>query len=83
MPRVNIGVPAEQRALAESIKKEYGNMLTAVDVGRLLGYKHAKAYTEWLKDVPGYRLNGDRIKYFATDIAKKLYEAREEKEYEL
>lgn len=78
MPRVNWGIPAEQRLIAEDIRREYGNMLTASDVGRLLGYKHAKAYNEWLRDVPAYRMNGERIKYFAMDIAKKLYLSREE-----
>ena len=74
MPRVRtLGVPTAQRELEEVIKAQYGNMLSAIDVGRFLGLKHPSAYESWLTNVKHYIVNG-RKKYMAADVAKKLYE---------
>ena len=74
MPKVRaLGVPDKQRELENIIKEQFGNMLTAIDVGSFLGLKHQHSYTKWLKDVPALTVN-DRKKYFAADVAKKLYE---------
>ena len=68
-----LGVPDKQRELENIIKEQFGNMLTAIDVGRFLGMKHHTAYENWLGDVKHYTVNG-RKKYMAFDVAKKLYE---------
>lgn len=74
MPRVRaLGVPTAQRELEEVIKVQYGNMLSATDVGRFLGLAHHSAYESWLANVKHYIVNG-RKKYMAADVAKKLYE---------
>ena len=74
MPRVRtLGVPTAQRELEEVIKAQYGNMLSAIDVGRFLGLTHHKSYEGWLENVKAYVVNG-RKKYMAFDVAKKLYE---------
>ena len=74
MPRVRkLGIPTAQRELEEMIKEQYGNMLTAADVGKFLCIKNSRVYCEFLVGVPAYKVVG-RTKYFAEDIAKKLYE---------
>lgn len=74
MPKVRaLGVPEMQRDLEDTIKLKFGNMLTAVDVGRFLGLEHHKSYEKWLKDVRVFVVNG-RKRYMAADVAKKLYE---------
>ena len=74
MPRVRrLGIPSKQRELEEMIKEQYGNMLSAADVGNLLGLRHQNSYNKWLANVPAYVVL-TRKKYFAEDIAKKLYE---------
>lgn len=74
MPRVRtLGVPEALRELENTIKEQFGNMLSPADVGKLLGLKHQNSYNKWLEDVPGHIVL-DRRKYFAFDVAKKLYE---------
>ena len=73
MPRVRLGVPSKQRELENIIKEQFGNMLTAIDVGRFLGLKHQHSYEKWLSDVNSFCVNG-RKRYMAADVAKKLYE---------
>lgn len=74
MPKVRaLGVPDKQRELENTIKEQYGNMLSPADVGKLLGLKHQNSYNKWLENVPGHMIL-DRRKYFAFDVAKKLYE---------
>lgn len=77
MPRTNTCLPYEQLQLAHTIRTQYGNMVTAADVGRLLGIKNVRSYTAWLSDVPAYCINR-RKKWFAADVAAKLYRQREE-----
>lgn len=79
MPRTNICTLPEVRELTTEIRRDYGNMLTAVDVGRLLGLAHPKAYKAWItdNDLLGYWING-RLRYMAADVATKLWERREQ-----
>ena len=73
MPRVRkLGVPTAQRELEDMIREQYGNMLTAADVGKFIGLKNPRSYTKWVKCVPTYIVNG-RKKYLAADVAEKLY----------
>ena len=74
MPRVRtLGVPAKQKELEERLKAEFGNMLTAADVGKFLCIKSQRIYNKFLEGVPAHTVVG-RTKYFADDVAKKLYE---------
>ena len=74
MPRVRqLGVPEALRELENTIKEQYGNMLVAADVGHFLNIKSPRILSEFLADVPGHTVVR-RKKYFAFDIAKKLYE---------
>jgi len=75
MPRVNIGVPPGVLAMADDIRAEYDNMLTAADVRRLLGLKSQRSCDKWLSSIQGYNVNG-RPRFFAVDIARKLWEER-------
>ena len=77
MPRTNTGVPQDQLRLAAEIRKDFGNMLTAKTVGEIIGVCDHKAYERWLEDVRAYIING-RKKYFAADVAQKLYRSRED-----
>ena len=74
MPKVRaLGVPAKQRELEEIIKEQYGNMLVAADIGHFLNIKNPRVLNEFVSGIPGH-IVVRRTKYFAADVAKKLYE---------
>lgn len=74
MPKVRaLGVPDKQRELENTIKEQYGNMLVAADVGHFLNIKNPRVLNEFLEGIPGHTVVR-RTKYFAFDVAKKLYE---------
>ena len=74
MPKVRaLGVPAKQRELEEIIKEQYGNMLVAADIGHFLNIKNPRVLNEFVAGIPGHVVVR-RTKYFAADVAKKLYE---------
>ena len=48
MPGVRkLGIPTAQKELEEAIREQYGNMLSAIDVGRFLGLSHHEAYEKF------------------------------------
>lgn len=73
MPRVRIGVPKEQKEIENRLREQFGNMMTAADVGKFLSIKNPRIYNKFLEGVQGHVVVG-RTKYFADDVAKKLYE---------
>ena len=75
MPRTNIGISPEERALTDEIREHHGNMLSAREVGAYLGLKNVKSYMAFLDGVPAFDINGRR-KYRAVDLAHKLMEVR-------
>ena len=75
MPRTNFCIPTDQLNIAEDIRKRYGNMLTARDVGAVIGVAHYKSINKWLEGLPCFEIN-NRRRYSAADVARKLYEAR-------
>lgn len=74
MPRITFLAPPEVTQLADDLRKKYGGMMTARDVGREIGVTHADSYVKYLKDVPAVIVN-NRKRYRVMDVAKKIYDS--------
>ena len=71
MPRVNIGISPQQKAIRNDCRGLYGGMMSVSDVGELLGLKWDST-NKWLEGLTAYNINGRR-KYRTIDIADRLW----------
>lgn len=79
MPKVG-RIPDEEKALAAEIREMFDGalVLSASEVGRVIGLQNWYGITEWLSTlVPRWR-NGRKV-WLVSDVAHKLYSSKEER----
>lgn len=75
MPRTNYLAPEGARRITDELRSLYGGTLSIADISEYLGLKNRQSVKAWLQGVKGATVNG-RPRYYASDVARKLYEER-------
>lgn len=72
MPRVKLGIPAEQLALEQELRDRYGGMMGTRDVQEELGVGSYNTAASFLEGVSFIKV-GKLKKYRVADVAKRIY----------
>lgn len=72
MPRVKLGIPAEQLALEQELRDRYGGMMKVKDVQEELGVRSYNTASSFLEGMTFVKV-GKVKKYRVADVAKRIY----------